>query len=56
MQEMERGDSGVRWFVSVQSALVMYPIYTFGVEEQKNTWLPAMQKGEKLGLLRLDRA
>ncbi len=48
-QEMERGDSGVRSFVSVQSALVMYPIYTFGSDEQKNTWLPAMQKGEKLG-------
>src|SRR6202044_411767 len=48
-QELERGDSGVRSFVSVQSALVMYPIYTFGSEEQKQTWLPAMQKGEKLG-------
>ena len=48
-QELERGDSGVRSFVSVQSALVMYPIYTFGTEEQKNLWLPAMQKGEKLG-------
>src|SRR4030088_3315046 len=48
-QELERGDSGVRSFVSVQSALVMYPIYTFGTDEQKSTWLPAMQKGEKLG-------
>src|ERR1700704_2819631 len=48
-QELERGDSGIRSFVSVQSALVMYPIYTFGTDEQKNTWLPAMQKGEKLG-------
>jgi glutaryl-CoA dehydrogenase len=48
-QELERGDSGVRSFVSVQSALVMYPIYTFGSDDQKNTWLPAMQKGEKLG-------
>src|SRR5258706_7656708 len=48
-QELERGDSGVRSFVSVQSALVMYPIYAFGSEEQKNTWLPPMQKGEKLG-------
>ena len=46
MQEMERGDSGVRSFVSVQSALVMYPIYTFGSEEQKQQWLPALQKGE----------
>ncbi|MGA2252917.1 acyl-CoA dehydrogenase family protein [Terracidiphilus sp.] len=49
MQELERGDSGFRSFVSVQSALVMYPIYTFGSEEQKNTWLPALAKGEKLG-------
>jgi len=48
-QELERGDSGVRSFVSVQSALVMYPIYTFGSDEQKSAWLPAMQKGEKLG-------
>src|SRR5437867_11436165 len=47
MQEMERGDSGVRSFVSVQSALVMYAIYTFGSDEQKQTWLPAMQSGEK---------
>ena len=49
MQEFERGDSGVRSFVSVQSALVMYPIYTFGSEEQKNFWLPKMASGEKLG-------
>jgi glutaryl-CoA dehydrogenase len=48
-QELERGDSGVRSFVSVQSALVMYPIYTFGSDEQKDKWLPAMAKGEKLG-------
>ena len=48
-QELERGDSGLRSFVSVQSALVMYPIYTFGSEEQKNTWLPALATGEKLG-------
>ena len=48
-QEMERGDSGLRSFVSVQSALCMYPIYTFGSDEQKNTWLPAMAMGEKLG-------
>jgi glutaryl-CoA dehydrogenase len=48
-QELERGDSGLRSFVSVQSALVMYPIYTFGSEEQKNIWLPALAKGEKLG-------
>jgi len=49
MQELERGDSGFRSFVSVQSALVMYPVYTFGSDEQKNTWLPAMATGEKLG-------
>jgi glutaryl-CoA dehydrogenase len=49
MQELERGDSGVRSFVSVQSALVMYPIYAFGSDEQKQTWLPALQSGEKLG-------
>jgi glutaryl-CoA dehydrogenase len=48
-QELERGDSGLRSFVSVQSALVMYPIYTFGSEEQKNAWLPALARGEKLG-------
>src|SRR5437764_4159287 len=49
MQELERGDSGVRSFVSVQSALVMYPIYEFGSEEQKQKWLPALQSGEKIG-------
>jgi glutaryl-CoA dehydrogenase len=49
MQEFERGDSGVRSFVSVQSALVMYPIYTFGSDEQKDFWLPKMASGEKLG-------
>jgi len=49
MQELERGDSGVRSFVSVQSALVMYPIYAFGSDEQKQTWLPSLQSGEKLG-------
>ena len=49
MQELERGDSGLRSFVSVQSALVMYPIYTFGSDEQKERWLPALRSGEKLG-------
>jgi glutaryl-CoA dehydrogenase len=49
MQELERGDSGLRSFVSVQSALVMYPIYTFGSEEQKSQWLPLLATGEKLG-------
>jgi glutaryl-CoA dehydrogenase len=48
-QELERGDSGLRSFVSVQSALVMYPIYTFGSEEQKSYWLPQLATGEKLG-------
>lgn len=49
MQEFERGDSGVRSFVSVQSALVMYPIFTFGSDEQKDYWLPKLATGEKLG-------
>jgi glutaryl-CoA dehydrogenase len=49
MQELERGDSGMRSFVSVQSALAMYPIYTFGTEEQKSQWLPALATGEKIG-------
>ena len=40
MQELERGDSGIRSFVSVQGALVMYPIYSYGSEEQKQKWLP----------------
>jgi len=49
MQEFERGDSGFRSFVSVQSALVMYPIYTFGNEAQKQKWLPELATGRKLG-------
>lgn len=49
MQELERGDSGLRSFASVQGALVMYPIHTFGSDEQKEKWLPAMAKGEKIG-------
>lgn len=49
MQELERGDSGVRSFASVQSSLVMYPIYTFGSDEQKNKWLPKLASGEKIG-------
>jgi glutaryl-CoA dehydrogenase len=48
-QELERGDSGVRSFVSVHSSLVMYPIHAFGSDEQKQYWLPQMQRGEKLG-------
>ncbi|MFB3825657.1 MAG: acyl-CoA dehydrogenase family protein [Bryobacteraceae bacterium] len=49
MQELERGDSGLRSFVSVQGALVMYPILTFGSEEQKRHWLPRLQSGEAVG-------
>ena len=49
MQELERGDSGLRSFVSVQGALVMYPILTFGSDDQKKTWLPRLQSGEALG-------
>jgi glutaryl-CoA dehydrogenase len=48
-QELERGDSGVRSFVSVQSSLVMYPIHAYGSEEQKQRWLPAMARGEAIG-------
>ncbi len=48
-QELERGDSGLRSFVSVQSSLVMFPIYTYGSEEQKQRWLPAMARGEAIG-------
>jgi glutaryl-CoA dehydrogenase len=49
MQELERGDSGVRSFASVQGALVMYPIYAFGSEEQKRHYLPRMAKAEVIG-------
>jgi len=49
MQELERGDSGLRSFVSVQGALVMYPILTFGSEEQKQRWLPRLQSGAAIG-------
>ena len=49
MQELERGDSGIRSFVSVQSGLVMYPIYSFGSDEQKEKWLPQLAKGERVG-------
>jgi len=49
MQELERGDSGLRSFVSVQSALVMWPFYTYGSEEQKAQWLARLQKGEAIG-------
>ena len=49
MQELERGDSGVRSFASVQGALVMYPIYAFGSDEQKKRWLPEMAAGRIIG-------
>jgi glutaryl-CoA dehydrogenase len=49
MQELERGDSGVRSFASVQGALVMYPIYAFGSEEQKHRYLPQMATGQIIG-------
>ncbi len=48
-QELERGDSGIRSFVSVQSSLCMYPIHAFGTEEQKQRWLPRMASGEVIG-------
>jgi len=49
MQELERGDSSLRSFASVQGALVMYPIYTYGSDEQKRYWLPRLARGEKIG-------
>ncbi len=49
MQELERGDSGVRSFASVQGALVMYPVHAFGSEEQRRHWLPRMASGEVIG-------
>ncbi|MFH1194071.1 MAG: acyl-CoA dehydrogenase family protein [bacterium] len=49
MQELERGDSGIRSFASVQSGLVMYPIHEFGSEIQKDYWLPKLASGEKIG-------
>ena len=49
MQELERGDSGVRSFASVQGALVVYPIFAFGSEAQKRAWLPKMARGEVIG-------
>src|SRR5271155_5888119 len=49
MQELERGDSGLRSFASVQGSLVMYPLYTYGSEEQKDRWLPKLRTGEALG-------
>lgn len=56
MRELERGDSGIRSFVSVQGALVMYPIFAFGSEDQKRRWLPAMAAGETIGCFGLTEA
>ena len=56
MQELERGDSGIRSFASVQGALVMYPIYAFGSEAQKRHWLPKMATGEVIGCFGLTEA
>ncbi|MEZ5514026.1 MAG: acyl-CoA dehydrogenase family protein [Steroidobacteraceae bacterium] len=55
-QELERGDSGIRSFVSVQSSLCMYPIYTFGSDEQKQRYLPDMAKGKLIGCFGLTEA
>ncbi|MBI5518172.1 MAG: acyl-CoA dehydrogenase family protein [Deltaproteobacteria bacterium] len=49
MQELERGDSGIRSFCSVQGALVMYPLYAYGTDKQKDTWLPRLARGEAVG-------
>jgi glutaryl-CoA dehydrogenase len=49
MQELERGDSGIRSFASVQGSLVMYPIYRYGSDEQKKRWLPELSAGRKIG-------
>lgn len=55
-QELERGDSGLRSFVSVQSSLCMYPIHAYGSEEQRRQWLPAMARGELIGCFGLTEA
>jgi len=55
-QELERGDSAIRSFVSVQSSLVMFPIHAYGSDEQKNRWLPAMARGEAIGCFGLTEA
>ncbi len=49
MQELERGDSSIRSFASVQSGLVMYPIFVFGTDQQKDKWLPKLARGEAIG-------
>jgi len=56
LQELERGDSGIRSFVSVQGSLCMWPIYAYGNEEQKQRYLPKMAKGEIIGCFGLTEA
>jgi len=56
MQELERGDSGLRSFASVQNSLVMFPFYKYGSEEQKKRWLPLLARGEKIGCFGLTEA
>ncbi|MBI5426686.1 MAG: acyl-CoA dehydrogenase family protein [Nitrospinae bacterium] len=56
MQELERGDSGIRSFVSVQNSLVIYPIDRFGSQEQKDKWLPPLVSGDKIGCFGLTEA
>jgi glutaryl-CoA dehydrogenase len=56
MQELERGDSGLRSFASVQGGLVMYPIFSFGSEKQKKRWLPLLARGEAVGCFGLTEA
>ncbi len=55
MQELERGDSGVRSTASVQGSLVMYPIYAYGNEAQRKKYLPKLATGEWLGMFWIDR-
>ena len=55
-QELERGDSGLRSFASVQSSLCMYPIFAYGTEEQKKRWLPDMAAGKVIGCFGLTEA
>ncbi|MHC4786958.1 MAG: acyl-CoA dehydrogenase family protein, partial [Planctomycetota bacterium] len=55
-QELDRGDAGIRSFVSVQTSLCMYPIHTYGSEEQKQRWLPPMARGEAIGCFGLTEA
>ncbi len=56
MQELEAGDSGIRSFVSVQGSLVMWPIYAYGSDEQKNEWLPKLASGQAIGCFGLTEA